>query len=90
MAERRDEHERVEGAAWGTGKMGDGRGEAGNGRGRGRDRGLGGASYGSNEWDETRSREQLRGLPLDEIGEIPSDDADVESGVSRHAERYED
>jgi hypothetical protein len=89
MAQRRDEHER-DGAGWGSGRTGEGRRERANDRGRARDQGLAGASYGSNERDQTRSREQVRGQPIDEAGEIPSDDADVEAGISRHAERYED
>ena len=90
MSERRDEQER------GGGEKGrDGAEErAGLGnddvRDRGRDRGLAGASYGSNERDQTRAREQVRQRAVDEIGEIPNADADVEAGVSRRAERFED
>jgi hypothetical protein len=77
MSERRDEQKRG----------GRGRGRKG---GEERDEGLAGASYGSTERDQTRAREQVRGRPLDEIGEFPNADADVEAGVSRRAEQYED
>jgi len=75
MSERRDEQKR-------GGKARD--------RVEERDEGLAGASYGSTERDQTRAREQVRGRPLDEIGEFPNADADVEAGVSRRAEQYED
>jgi hypothetical protein len=75
MSERRDEQKRGEKGRDGVGR---------------RDEGLAGASYGSTERDQTRAREQVRDRPLDEIGEIPNADADVEAGVSRRAERYED
>jgi hypothetical protein len=50
--------------------------------------GFGG--YASTERDQTRSRENVRNNPVDEAGELPDADADVEAGESRRAERYED
>ncbi|HEX6052214.1 MAG TPA: hypothetical protein VFZ21_23275 [Gemmatimonadaceae bacterium] len=46
--------------------------------------------HGSNGRDRTHARERVMRGGLDEAGEIPAADADVEAGVSRRAERYED
>jgi len=90
MGERRDEQKRAGGK--GREERVDERGESRreDDRDRVRDEGLAGASYGSTERDQTIAREEVRGRPLDEIGEFPNADADVEAGVSRRAERYED
>src|SRR5262245_49103933 len=90
MSERRDEQKRAgrKGRADRVDERGGSRRE--DDRERVRDQGLAGGAYGSTERDQTIAREEVRGRPLDEIGEFPNADADVEAGVSRRAERYED